>query len=159
VLAALATTHRGLETYVVESGAKPDLVRELGATYHAGHVSDLAISPDVVIECTGIGSVVREAGQLAAPGGVMALTGIAGAPSAAEMDLNLMNKNMVLTNKVLFGSVNAARSHYEMAVSLLSRTDPAWLRRLISRRVPAERWQEAIVRQPDDVKVVLDMGG
>ena len=41
LLAALATTHRGLDTYVVdvvESGPKPDLVRELGATYHSGRM-------------------------------------------------------------------------------------------------------------------------
>ena len=28
----------------------------------------------------------------------------------AEVDVNLINKNIVLTNKVLFGSVNAGRS-------------------------------------------------
>ena len=68
-----------------------------------------------------------------------------------------MNKNMVLNNVVLFGSVNAGREHYDSAVRILSRADPDWLRRLISRRVPAERWREAIERQPDDVKVVLDL--
>ena len=40
---------------------------------------------------------------------------------------------------------------------MLGRAEPAWLQGLISRRVPAERWTEAIARQPDDVKVVLDM--
>jgi hypothetical protein len=69
----------------------------------------------------------------------------------------VLNKNMVLSNKVLFGSVNPGRAHYETAAKILGRTDPAWLGRLISRRVPAERWQEAIERQPDDVKVVLEM--
>jgi len=160
LLAALATSQYGLDTYVVdvvESGPKPDLVRDLGATYHVGRISDLAISPEVVIECTGIGSLVQEAGLLAAPGAVIALTGISAAPAAAEVDLNLMNKNMVLANKVLFGSVNAALSHYALAMSLLSRTDPSWLQRLISRRVPIDHWPEAIERQPDDVKVVLDM--
>lgn len=160
LLAALATTQYGLETYVVdivEGGPKPDLVAALGATYHAGPIHELTISPEVVIECTGIGSIVQQAGRIAAPGGVIALTGITGSAAEAELDLNLMNKNMVLSNKILFGSVNAGRAHYALAVTVLSRTDKAWLRRLISRRVPAERWQEAIVRQPDDVKVVLDM--
>ena len=58
LLAALATTQYGLDTYVVDivdSGPKPDLVRELGATYHSGPARDLGISPEVVIECTGIG--------------------------------------------------------------------------------------------------------
>jgi threonine dehydrogenase-like Zn-dependent dehydrogenase len=158
LLAALAATHYGLETYVVdivEDGPKPDLVRDLGAHYHAGSVRDLHISPEVVIECTGIGSVLRDAGSSAAPGGVIALTGISAVPATEEVDLSLFNKRMVLNNQVLFGSVNAARSHYERAAWLLANSDPAWLSRLISRRVPADRWQEALERDRDDVKVVL----
>jgi threonine dehydrogenase-like Zn-dependent dehydrogenase len=161
-LTALGTCQYGLDTYVVdivEDGPKPDLVRELGAHYHAGSASDLDISPEVVIECTGIGALLREAGTIAAPGAVIALTGISSAPAAAEVDLNVMNKNVVLTNKVVFGSVNASRAHYELAASALARADPGWLGRLISRRVPADRWREALVRQPDDVKVVLDLPG
>ena len=104
---------------IVESGPKPDLVRDLGAHYHAGSVSDLNISPEVVIECTGIGSVLREAGGKAAPGGVIALTGISAVPSTEEVDLTLFNKQMVLNNTVLFGSVNAARAHYERAAAVL----------------------------------------
>jgi threonine dehydrogenase-like Zn-dependent dehydrogenase len=160
LLAALATSQYGLETHVVdivERGPKPDLVRDLGAHYHAGSAGDLDISPEVVIECTGIGAVLRDAGAKAAPGAVIALTGISAAPATVEIDLNVLNKNMVLSNKVLFGSVNAGRAHYETAAQVLARTDPAWLGRLISRRVPSDRWQEAIERQPDDVKVVLEM--
>jgi hypothetical protein len=32
------------------------------------------------------------------------------------------------------------------------------LARLITRRVPLEKFAEALVRQPDDVKVVLEVG-
>jgi threonine dehydrogenase-like Zn-dependent dehydrogenase len=161
LLAALVTTQSGLETHVVDivdRGPKPDLVRDLGAHYHAGSALDLTISPEVVIECTGIGAVVRAAGAKAAPGAVIALTGISAAPAAPEFDLNALNRHMVLNNKVVFGSVNAARAHYERAATVLARADPAWLRRVISRRVPAQRWAEALERQPDDVKVVLEMG-
>jgi threonine dehydrogenase-like Zn-dependent dehydrogenase len=161
LLAALVARQAGLETYVVdivETGPKPDLVRDLGAHYHAGSATDLQISPEVVIECTGIGTVLRAAGKVAAAGGVIALTGISAAPSAHEVDVNAFNKHMVLSNKVLFGSVNAGRSHYEAAAQVLARADPAWLDRIISRRVPAERWDEVLERRPDDVKVVLELG-
>jgi threonine dehydrogenase-like Zn-dependent dehydrogenase len=159
LLAALATSQYGLETYVVDivdSGPKPDLVRQLGAHYHAGSAADLDISPDLVIECTGIGSVLRDAGAKAAPGGAIALTGISSAPGS-PVDLNVLNRAMVLSNKVLFGSVNAGRSHYEIAARVLAKSDPAWLRQLITRHVPAARWPEALERRPDDVKVVLDI--
>jgi glucose 1-dehydrogenase len=159
LLAALITTQSGLETYVVdlvEAGPKPDLVKGLGANYHAGSASNLDISPELVIECTGIGAVVRDAGIKAAPGAVIALTGISAAPGA-DIDLNLLNKAMVLSNKLMFGSVNAARAHYEVAAEVLARADPAWLGRVISRRVPLEHWPEALERQTDDVKVVLEI--
>jgi threonine dehydrogenase-like Zn-dependent dehydrogenase len=160
LLAALVTTQAGIDTYVVDivdKGPKPELVRQLGAEYHAGSAEDLPISPDVVIECTGIGSVLRAAGNKASPGAVVALTGISAAPSALEVDLNAFNKHMVLSNKVLFGSVNASREHYEAAASVLARADPSWLQGLISRRVPMERWPEVLERRPDDVKVVLEL--
>ena len=63
---------------------------------------------------------------------------------------------MVLENDVVFGTVNANRRHYEAAADALAKADPKWLGRLVSRRVPLERWSEALVRCPDDVKVVID---
>ena len=46
-------------------------------------------------------------------------------------------------NTVVFGSVNAGRRHYEQAAEALARADAKWLDRLITRRVPLDRWEEA----------------
>ena len=54
---------------------------------------------------------------------------------------------MVLDNDVVFGTVNANRRHYEMAADALARADKRWLGRLITRRVPLERWSEALERR------------
>jgi hypothetical protein len=62
----------------------------------------------------------------------------------------------VLDNDTVFGSVNANRGHYEMAAAALARADQKWLSRLITRRVPLERWSEALQDRPDDIKVVID---
>jgi len=158
LLAAMMLVRRGIETHVVdivERGAKPDLVRRMGATYHCGSPSDLDIEPEVVIECTGIGKVATAAGSITAPGAVMALTGISGRADSDETDLNAMNRRLVLGNRVVFGSVNAARRHYELAAQALTGIDRDLVEPLISRRVPLDRWQEAFTRQPDDLKVVL----
>ena len=32
-----------------------------------------------------------------------------------------------------------------------------WLSGLITRRVPLARWMDALARQPDDIKVVVDL--
>ena len=44
----------------MESGPKPDLVRELGAIYHSGSVDDLGFEPDAIIECTGVDHVIED---------------------------------------------------------------------------------------------------
>jgi threonine dehydrogenase-like Zn-dependent dehydrogenase len=63
---------------------------------------------------------------------------------------------MVLNNDTVFGTVNANRWHYEMAADAIAKADKGWLSRLITRRVPIERWSEAMEHRPDDIKVVID---
>jgi len=63
---------------------------------------------------------------------------------------------MVLNNETVFGTVNANRRHYEMAARALAHADPAWLARLITRRVPVAQWAKALENQPDDIKVVVE---
>jgi hypothetical protein len=64
---------------------------------------------------------------------------------------------MVLENDVMFGSVNANRHHYALAVNALVKADPAWLRRVANRRVPLSNWRSALTRRIDDVKPVIQL--
>jgi threonine dehydrogenase-like Zn-dependent dehydrogenase len=160
LLACLLGVQRGYEVHVVDlatKGPKRDLVEALGAHYHAGDAADLDASVDVVIECTGLGAVGRAAGQKVVSGGIMCLTGIMNVEPQFDVDATTMNRNMVLRNAVLVGTVNAGRRHWEQAVDALASADPAWLQGMITRRVPLTRWSEALVRQPQDIKVVLDL--
>jgi hypothetical protein len=61
----------------------------------------------------------------------------------------------VLENDVVFGTVNANLRHYALAAEALAAADRSWLEALISRRVPLEDFEQAVEKQPDDVKVVL----
>ncbi len=72
------------------------------------------------------------------------------------MDAGALNRELVLRNNVVFGSVNANRTHYEAAATALARADHAWLDALITRRVPMSRWEEALERRDGDIKVVVD---
>ena len=63
---------------------------------------------------------------------------------------------MVLDNETVFGTVNANRSHYEMAADALAHADKTWLARLITRRVPLDCWSEALEPRKGDIKVVID---
>jgi glucose 1-dehydrogenase len=140
LLAALLGVQRGLDVTVldrVETGRKPDLVRALGARY----ITDLGLldgEVDVVIECTGVGALVFRTAKLLAPS-------------------DALNKELVLENSAIVGSVNAGRRHYIDGVQALRKADRAWLSELVTRRVPLSDWTGALTKSPDDVKVVVDL--
>ena len=160
LFAALLGVQRGLEVHVLDlndSGPKPGLVADLGATFHTGDVRDVGVEPDVVIECTGAGSLVHALTDVIGAGGVICLTGIATEGRTIGVDMNATNKEMVLENTVVFGSVNAGRSNYEQAADALAKADPGWLDRIITRRVPMSGFTDALRKNTDDVKVVVDL--
>jgi threonine dehydrogenase-like Zn-dependent dehydrogenase len=79
LLAALIGRQRGLDVTVIDQvtdGPKPELVAAIGAHYHTGTIESGGDPPDIVIECTGVGSLVFDAMEHLTPGGVVCLTGI-----------------------------------------------------------------------------------
>ncbi|MEV6061230.1 glucose 1-dehydrogenase [Nocardia asteroides] len=163
LLAAMLGAQRGLDVHVLDrttEGPKPGLVRDLGGTFHTGSAAEVAekIDPDVVIEATGSPAVALQAAEINNPGVIVCLTGVSAPGNDAEVDVGALNRNIVLDNAVVFGSVNANRHHYELAAEALAKADPAWLDRLITRRLPLERALEAF--EPGDhadIKVVVDL--
>jgi len=161
LLAALVAVQRGMETHVfdqVTTGLKPDLVAALGASYHTGPIEQAVPSPDVVVECTGVAALVFDAMEHLAPNGVLCLTGVSSGGHSIDVDAGLLNRSLVLANQAIVGSVNANRRHYEAAAAALAEADHAWLERLTNRAVPIEHFDQAYARQPDDVKVVIEIG-
>jgi threonine dehydrogenase-like Zn-dependent dehydrogenase len=114
------------------------------------------VTPDVMIECTGVPAVIRDCFAATAPAGIVCLTGVGEPGKLLELDIGGVNRTMVLDNDVVFGIVNANRRHYEMAADALARADKGWLGRLITRRVPLERWCEALEHRKGDIKVIVD---
>ena len=162
LLATLIGRQRGLDVHVIDrmtGGLKPDLVRALGAEYHTGTIAQACDEPDVVFECTGVSSLVLDAMEHVGPGGVVCLTGVSSGGRTIAVDEGALNRSMVLENEAVVGSVNANRRHYEAAADALAKADHDWLAKVVSRRVPLERWKDALDRQPEDVKVVIEVGG
>ncbi|KWV29506.1 MULTISPECIES: glucose 1-dehydrogenase [Micromonospora] len=159
LLAALLAVQRGLSVHVLDrntTGPKPDLVRALGATYHAVPVNDLDFEPDVVVECTGAPTVVLDAMCKVGPAGIVCLTGVSSGGRTIDFDAGALNRALVLENNVVFGSVNANRRHWETAAQALTRADQSWLNALITRRVPVSAYAQAYAHTDDDIKVVLE---
>jgi len=160
LLAALLAVQRGLRVHVfdiVDSGPKPELVAALGGEYHHGSLADSGIDPDVVIECTGVPTVVLQALMHSATDGIVCLTGVSDAGNSLPVDVGQLSRDAVLRNHVVFGTVNANRRHYDAAARALAEADRDWLRRLVTRRVPLVDYAAAFARNPDDVKVVLQL--
>ncbi|MGW6276739.1 glucose 1-dehydrogenase [Kribbella sp. NPDC055071] len=161
LLAAMVAVQRGYDVHVLDrvtGGPKPDLVRALGATYLTD-LSDLSVVPDVVIEATGAGQLVFDCAKLLGPAGVMCLIGIAPGPATVDVQLSALIRQLVVRNVALVGVVNAAKRHYADAVDVLLAADRSWLEGLITRTVPLSDWPSALVREPDDIKVVVDLRG
>jgi threonine dehydrogenase-like Zn-dependent dehydrogenase len=160
LLAGLLGVQRGLEVHVIDqmaTGLKPDLVRALGGEYHTGPIEQALEAPDVIIECTGVSALVLDAMEHVGPGGVVCLTGVSSGGRTVSVDEGALNRTMVLENESVVGSVNANRRHYEAGADALARAERGWLEQLVSRKVPITRWQEALDRAPDDVKVVVQV--
>jgi threonine dehydrogenase-like Zn-dependent dehydrogenase len=158
LLAALMGIQRGLEVHVldrVEGGPKPGLVRDLGAAYHTGPIEGTCAGADVVLECTSSGPMVVGSILSAAPNGVVCLVGAGCGEAPIPTDWDALTGSMIIRNLAVFGTVSANRRHFEAAAASLARADRGWLARLITRRVPLDRWGEALERRPDDVKSII----
>lgn len=162
LLAALLGVRRGLDVHVLDrvtGGPKPGLVRDLGATYHSEDIGEVAakLRPDVVIEATGAGSVVFQSMAGTATYGIVCLTGVSPKGRRLSVDAGTINRELVLENDAVVGSVNANLRHYRQGADALAWADRSWLERMITRRVPLERAAEAFTAREDDIKVVITL--
>jgi glucose 1-dehydrogenase len=163
LLAALIGVQRGLDVHVLDrvtDGPKPGLVKDLNASYHTGTVADVAehMQPDVVIEGTGVGTLVLDALTATGPYGIVCLTGVSATGRSLTVDAGEVNREVVLENDAIVGSVNANMRHYRQGTEALAAADQGWLRRLITRTVDLESYAEVLEPSPDDVKAVITFG-
>ncbi len=171
LLATMLLRNRGLETYTVgreDEGADSPMQRllaEMGSVYLDSRVDPIKELGsnlgriDLIFEATGNSAVVFDALQALGANGVMCLTGLPGGDAQREVAADEVSREMVLGNKVVFGSVNANRRDFEKGVERLGKVRQKWpglLERFITRRLPVEKYEEALTRPGDDVKTVLE---
>jgi threonine dehydrogenase-like Zn-dependent dehydrogenase len=159
LLATLALRNRGLAVTTFGLDAAPylnsDLVEALGATYVSTKdrtVPQLAEEYgrfDLVFEATGFSPIVFEAMcVLLDKNGVIALSSVTGGMRNAQIPSDALNLDFVLGNKVMVGTVNANREHFEAGVRDLAIGQaqyPGWLARLLTHRVEGlQRFRDAL---------------
>jgi threonine dehydrogenase-like Zn-dependent dehydrogenase len=154
LLAALLGVQRGLEVHVVdraERGPKPRQVRALDAIYHSSP-GDVRGTYDAVVECSG--ELISEAIARTAPAGAACLVS-GGSGSGTMMNLADLGHSLVRGNKVIIGTVNSNRYHFQAAHEALLRADRGWLEGLLTDRVPLHAWRSAFATSPEQIKAVI----
>ena len=158
LLAALICVQHGLDVHVLDrvtTGLKPEIVSLLGATYHTASVADAGVAPDVIMECTGVGSVISDSIQHVGSGGIVCLTGVGAGGAVGKLPTADAAAAAVLKNNAVVGSVNANKRHWYKGSQVLARADRSWLSRLITRREKPENFESALRRNAGDIKVVV----
>ncbi|HUG53621.1 MAG TPA: glucose 1-dehydrogenase [Vicinamibacteria bacterium] len=168
LLAALVFRMRGLEVTVASrtpAGApKALLIEDVGIRYLSTadtpveRLSSVLGQMEVVFEATGSAAVVVPAMAALGLDGVCILASVTGGEKRVELDAAAWNREIVLGNRVVLGTVNAARRHFEAGVRDLAAAQeryPGWLERMITRRLPVEKAREAFEPDSSDIKSVL----
>jgi threonine dehydrogenase-like Zn-dependent dehydrogenase len=168
LLGAMALASAGFHTTVFSRASGPHdkagLVSSFGATYVAAETNTLEQlakqvgNIDLVYEATGAAGVSFKMMEVLGTNGVFVFTGVPGRKAPIELDADLIMRNLVLKNQVVFGTVNAGRDDYEAAIrdlgSFMARF-PEAVRRLITGRHPIEQAADVLLNPPGGIKDVI----
>ena len=170
LLAALVLRLRGAQVYgldVVDADTvRPRWLDHIGGLYIDGRqvsadkVDDQFGRIDLIFESTGVASLEFNLLDALAPNGIYVLTGIPGGDRPLEIQGAELIRSLVLKNQVMLGSVNAARSHYQMAVDDLAHGQLLWgdsLTQLITHHHAYTDFDTVLHNHPaDEIKAVIE---
>ena len=164
LLSTLILRLRGLQVYTPARSPAPNLKAEivggLGAHYVSTDEKPLkrlaaeAGKADLIIDCTGSSALAFGAMEVLGHNGVLVWTSITGGRQHIEVPSDKVNLDWVLGNKLLLGSVNANREHFEMGIKDLALgevTYPGVIQRILTNPVQGlDNYAEAIRLLVDD---------
>jgi threonine dehydrogenase-like Zn-dependent dehydrogenase len=168
LLGAMALVTAGFDTYVYSRSNQPlgPLVESFGATYipaetntmdqMAGRVGAI----DLIYEATGASRLSFEALKVLGLNAVFIFTGVPGRKGPIEVDTDLLMRDMVLKNQIVYGTVNAGRDAFEAAIRDLGVFQSRWpeaVKSLITGRYPMEQYQELLLGNPAGIKNVIQL--
>ena len=174
LLTTLVLKLRGLEVYTLARGEAPNLKSEIVSGLEATYVSTRETSweelveqtgkPDLIVDATGSSRLAFEAMEHLGLNVVIVLTGITGGDNRCEVPADKINLQWVLGNKLLLGSVNANRHHFEMGIKDLALGEmmyPGVLERILTNPVDGlENYAEMmrlLVEEKDALKVYVNV--
>jgi threonine dehydrogenase-like Zn-dependent dehydrogenase len=168
LLGAMALVNHDFETYVYARepvpNPKADVLKMIGAKYlsAATHsLEDLANevgNVDLVYEATGASRLAFDMIKQLGTNGIFIFTGVPGRKGPVEVDTDLMMRNLVLKNQVVFGTVNAGRDAFEASirdVGIFSQRWPEAVKSVITGRFPMDAHCDLLIGKSSGIKNVI----
>jgi len=176
LLATLVLRLRGLEVVTLGRTMPPflnsQLLEEIGARYVS--TQDMSLKQaseefgpfDLILEGTGVSSLVFEAMEVLANNGVLIMVSVTGGNRKVEIPADKINLGFVLGNKVAFGSVNANREYFETGAKDLSQAElqyPGWLSKLLTHPIQGldkyQHMMKTLTEAKGAIKVFCEVRG
>lgn len=131
LLATLFLRLQNVEVFTIARSEKPNLKQEIAEKYGANYVScrqksslhDLVQQvgrPDIIFEATGSSKLAFESMELLAKNGAMIWSSVTGGDKSNSLSTDTINMEWVLGNKLLLGTVNGNRWHFERGLRELA---------------------------------------
>ncbi|HWA99087.1 MAG TPA: alcohol dehydrogenase catalytic domain-containing protein, partial [Pirellulales bacterium] len=177
LLTTLVLRLRGLEVYTLARSKAPTLPSEIatgmGATYISTRETPLEElakqvgKADLIVDATGSSAQAFGAMKVLGHNGVLVWTSVTGGHEHVELPSDKINLDWVLGNKLLVGSVNANREHFEMGIKDMAMGEVTWpgvLERILTHPVQGlenyQRMMELLVdnRNQGALKVYMEVG-
>ena len=170
LLGALVLVHAGFDTWVFARQPHPNpksmVLESIGARYRsadAHSLQDLAEEVgniDLVYEATGASLLAFDMMKHLGSNGIFIFTGVPGRKAPVEVDTDLMMRNLVLKNQVVFGTVNAGRQAFEASIrdmGVFFRRWPEAMKSMITGRFPMEAHRELLLGKSAGIKNVIQL--
>jgi len=168
LLGAMALVAADFDTSVYSREPAPnpksDLLASIGAHYFSAQETSIERlaeqigNIDLVYEATGASSIAFQVMEVIGTNGIFVFTGVPGRKAPIEVDTDVIMRNLVLKNQVVFGTVNAGQEAFEAAIRdlmVFQQRWPAAVQALITGRYPVEAYRDLLVGPPQGIKNVL----
>jgi glucose 1-dehydrogenase len=171
LLGALAIRLRGYNTFVYSreesTSPKAAWVKSIGARYLAsGDVPANALAEqigniDLIYEATGSATLPFIVMTSLGVNGCFIFTGVPGGGKPITLDSQLIMRNLVLKNQILYGTVNAGPDAFAEAIAELGKYQARWpeaVKALLTAHCKPETIEEWVLGKQTGIKNVVQFG-
>ncbi|MCD1295953.1 glucose dehydrogenase [Methanocella sp. CWC-04] len=170
LLATFILRDMGIDTYTVatrdKKSIKAQVAEQSGAKYINANEEPIDTLPDnygdfdIIIEATGVSRLAFQSISLVNTNGVVCLLGLYPSGKKHEVCTDCIGMDIVMGNKLVFGSVSSNRIDFERGVDRLISIKNKWpgmMEKMFTRSVAIDNAAESLIRGSEDIKVLVNM--